>query len=768
MNLKQKFMLLIFVSALAPILILSSWSVMSGRGAITKILDADLDGAASQLAGQVKTYFDDADRFVRSWAALKSMQDVLIEDEEGIIKGELSRLRDTYPRFRVLFALSDTGEVVSSSGELPGQQVMESLLNTVVMASKDKKRFESDIVSLGDGRRGLLISHPIMADYDANTVIGALAGIVDWNVLSGQLRELTLMGHKQDESYRVLITNANGFVYDSASGGIQLGQLPMDLKRFTQQVGNREYVVVAKTGTGEGSLPRSHWRLYAMVDTSLAYSSSERLTVELAVTGLLLLTLAGLLGFVIARSVILRLVLVTERMEAIASAGGDLTREIAIAGHDETARLAHGFNLFIENLRKTLNETKEDGLLQEQIAVQVAAIAREVSKASATEHRHSEEVSAATNELHQVSSEVQLLANDAVAITKKSEQSVEEVRSLLTANVERMSLTVAQVGQASEEVGVLHEESRRIHEIIGVIKEIADQTNLLALNAAIEAARAGEQGRGFAVVAEEVRALAAKTADSTHEITKIISGLTKRIDGASQSMESIVELIDAAQKQDNETAEGTAKMFRDIARSAEVNGRIANAAVEQQNQLGALQTKLDGMFEVMRVNGNKAMSIYLVSQHLYQVSEEMSVTLKKFHTGMGHEQFAERKKGEKRGAPRIRNYLRAKVNQGNDVVNVEGVTGDISLGGVGLELMVLLDERQSVDLQIYLPNENPEDFARQDPLQVSAHIVHKEQVTENVWHYGFQFEHVDDACRQKLFEIFHYFKKPARYAAGSA
>lgn len=47
----------------------------------------------------------------------------------------------------------------------------------------------------------------------------------------------------------------------------------------------------------------------------------------------------------------------------------------------------------------------------------------------------------------------------------------------------------------------IHDSSRKVQDIIGVIDSIAFQTNILALNAAVEAARAGEQGRGFAVVA---------------------------------------------------------------------------------------------------------------------------------------------------------------------------------------------------------------------------------------------------------------------------
>jgi methyl-accepting chemotaxis protein len=43
-------------------------------------------------------------------------------------------------------------------------------------------------------------------------------------------------------------------------------------------------------------------------------------------------------------------------------------------------------------------------------------------------------------------------------------------------------------------MSAIHQSSRKIADIIGVIDEIAFQTNLLALNAAVEAARAGEQG----------------------------------------------------------------------------------------------------------------------------------------------------------------------------------------------------------------------------------------------------------------------------------
>jgi methyl-accepting chemotaxis protein len=138
------------------------------------------------------------------------------------------------------------------------------------------------------------------------------------------------------------------------------------------------------------------------------------------------------------------------------------------------------------------------------------------------------------------------------------------------------------VGQMVETMKGIHESSRKIADISGMIDEICAQTNILALNAAVEAARAGGQGRGFAVVAAEVRSLAQRSANAAKEIQALIADSVERIDRGAA-------LVDEAGATMTQIVGATGRV-------TVIVGEISSASVEQSagvEQVGEAVGQMD-------------------------------------------------------------------------------------------------------------------------------------------------------------------------------
>jgi len=208
----------------------------------------------------------------------------------------------------------------------------------------------------------------------------------------------------------------------------------------------------------------------------------------------------------------------------------DLTQRIIVSSGDETADLADNINQVFARVHLLATGVQT-------AAFQVGASSAEISAASRQMlsglKDQTLKVESSTTAVTELSASIQQVAGNAARATDVAEQSSHAVTSAVT----RMDQIRAAVDDAAQKMKDLGESSKRIGNIVEVIRQISEQTSMLALNASIEAAHAGEQGRGFAVVADEVSSLARRVGQSAKDIEALIQTVKEQTQAAIQSME---------------------------------------------------------------------------------------------------------------------------------------------------------------------------------------------------------------------------------------
>ncbi|MEY8359682.1 methyl-accepting chemotaxis protein [Anaerotruncus colihominis] len=172
--------------------------------------------------------------------------------------------------------------------------------------------------------------------------------------------------------------------------------------------------------------------------------------------------------------------------------------------------------------------------------------------------------------------------------------------------MEQLTAATRNIDQSSSQIGTINK----------TIGDIAFQTNILALNAAVEAARAGSAGKGFSVVADEVRNLAAKSAEAAQNTNVLISQSIESVKSGTESTDMAVSAMHVI----NDCVESIKELMDEI----------AAASVEQSEMIASVENGIREISAVVQTNSAAAEKSAAVSKELSQQARALNSLIGRF------------------------------------------------------------------------------------------------------------------------------------------
>ncbi len=365
-------------------------------------------------------------------------------------------------------------------------------------------------------------------------------------------------------------------------------------------------------------------------------ASNARLCIIINISSLLIITVLCLIvRKMLAYLAVKPLNEVDAIFKRLADGHVDWSEDISDLRYSELKNVAKGYNSFMANLRRIIEDIRKAGI---RIAIGSAHVLKavEVAGDKASQQKElSDQVSVSSTDgnvaIKEISENAHYVSENTGDNLKQVRTSYEELENVAQ-KVESINQTVTSFGDTIDE---LNRNSASIMDIIALINDMSDQTNLLSLNATIEAARAGEHGKGFAVVAEEVRNLAKQIKPATEDISHKINNMIATVDKTKTESNTIIDASMEVNTIITETAVNFKSMIGDFEETNEQLLKIA-AAIEElsltnteiNEKVGNINILSNEVFTDMDSSGRTV-------QELTEITEKMQETVAQYRTGQG-------------------------------------------------------------------------------------------------------------------------------------
>lgn len=312
-----------------------------------------------------------------------------------------------------------------------------------------------------------------------------------------------------------------------------------------------------------------------------AYNVITHSYFELGIILVIGIFVAMLVALIVGRVIRIPLQRIVNSINAMCDC--DMTQKVRYTARSEFGVLAYKINKLIDVFHDMLGQiAKSSDTLKasardnsESMLITSQKIKEQLDQTSL--------IDKAMEALKQASDNVASSAETSLNEIIVSNDTAENGRKLMSDNITTNHLLASKLKRTTDAVKDVRNMSDNINQIVEVIKSIANQTNLLALNAAIESARAGEYGRGFAVVADQVRSLAQKTSEATHDVQSLIESLHKVVDDAVQNIQDCGEEMEHSVMQTSEVNSSIEELKAILTSISDMAHQIASAAEQQRS-----------------------------------------------------------------------------------------------------------------------------------------------------------------------------------------